>query len=325
MLSQAFGAAPVAPADKAPAGKEQTGDIVATSFETLMAPQEGAARFIANDSDNSIVISASPTQYREALRLLAALDKPPVQVLIDVTLVEVNLNESTKFGVEAYLQGFGGKLSLGGGATPANAGAASGFNLVFGEQDSPKFVIDALSRVTDVRVISAPSVVAFESEEAEIKVVEQVPIITQQVVRTEAGNAPVVNSIEYRDAGVILRVTPSTADSDLVNLNVQQELSAVVGETENGATLTPTLRQRSISTRVSVYDGQTVVLGGLIAAQSAKDRKGLPIFDFLDTSRLDGQARTELIVFITPHVVRDARDAESVSRELRSRMAALGE
>ena len=177
--------------------------------------------------------------------------------------------------------------------------------------------------MTDVRVVSAPSVAAFENEQAEIKVVEQVPIVTQQVVGTQAADAPVVNSVEYRDAGVILRVTPQVSKTDLVNLQVSQELSAVVGQSDNGATLTPTLRQRSISTRVAVYDKQTVALGGLISTQSTAGKKSNPIFGILGGQKTKDNARTELVVFLTPHVMRDQHDAAAASEELRRKMSLM--
>lgn len=184
---------------------------------------------------------------------------------------------------------------------------------MLGNGINAKFIIDDLSQVTMVKVVSAPSVSAFENEEAVIKVVEQVPIVTQQVASTTAGNAPVVNSVEYHDAGVILKVTPRVSQTNLVNLQVSQELSAVVST--GTATLTPTLRQRSISTRVAVYDNQTVAIGGLISTQRSNGRTSM--FGFLTNHGSTDKSRTELLVFITPHVVRNQQDAAA---GLRARM-----
>ena len=287
---------------------------------------EGDLRFIANDADNTIVIRAPAAVRRDALALLTELDRAPVQVLIEVMLVEVTLNDATRFGVQAYLSGSDSALLSGAADSSGIATQSPGFNIILGSTTSPRMIIDTLEQVTSTRVVSAPSVVAFENEEAEIKIVDQVPITTQKVVGTQSADAPVVSTIEYRDAGVILRVTPRVSESDLVNLLVKQELSAVLADPAGENTLTPRLRQRSISTQVSVYDQQTVTLGGLISTQSSKDRKGVPLLGILGGGRkASSDSRTELLIFITPHVVRNQRDAAAISEELRSKMTVMTE
>lgn len=300
---------------------EVAGRSAATAV--FSAGAAGEVRFIANDADNTIVIRAPANIRRDALALLAALDRAPVQVLIEVMLVEVTLNDATRFGVQAYLSGSDASLIGTAGDSTTIAPQAPGFNVILGAATSPRMIIDSLEQVTTTRVISAPSVVAFENEEAEIKVVDQVPITTQQVVGTQTADAPLVNTIEYRDAGVILRVTPQVSESDLVNLTVKQELSAVLSDAAD-ETLTPRLRQRSLSTQVAVYDNQTVTLGGLISTQSARDRKGTPLLGILGGGRkARSDSRTELLIFITPHVVRNQKDAAAVSEELRSKMTEM--
>lgn len=273
-------------------------------------------RFTPDDANNTIIMRGATPMRQQALQLLAAIDRPPVQVLIDVLLVEVTLNDATAMGVQAYLQSNDAQFIAANGPTTGIATTAPGFNLVLGGGVDAKVIIDSLSQVTKVKVISAPSISAFENEEAQIKVVEQVPIVTQQVVSTQAPDAPTVNSVEYHDAGVILKVTPRVSQTNLVNLNVDQELSAVVRS--GVVTLTPTLRQRSISTRVAVYSNQTVALGGLISSQVTSDRKAL--FGLLPSHSANDQTRTELIVFITPHVLRNQQDSATISAELRARM-----
>jgi general secretion pathway protein D len=284
----------------------------------VAAPAGGDTRFTPDDGNNTIIIRGSTPVRQQALQLLSAIDRPPVQVLIDVLLIEVTLNDATALGVQAYLQSHDARFIATNGTTTAIAASAPGFNLILGNGINPKLIIDDLSQVTKVRVVSAPSVSAFENEEAQIKVVEQVPIVTQQVVSTQTGNAPTVNSVEYRDAGVILKVTPRVSQTNLVNLQVNQELSAVVNNGTGAATLTPTLRQRSISTRVAVYDNQTVALGGLISAQDTNGKNKL--FGLLTSRASDAKGRTELIVFITPHVVRNPQDAAAAAADLRARM-----
>jgi len=311
------GAAPFAPVAPASAADGMAAPQAADASVTAVAAAGGGeTRFTPDDGNNTIILRGSTPVRQQALQLLAAIDRPPVQVLIDVLLVEVTLNDATAMGVQAYLQSNDAQFIATNGLTTGIATTAPGFNLVLGDGVDAKVIIDSLSQVTKVRVVSAPSISAFENEEAQIKVVEQVPIVTQQVVSTQTPDAPVVNSVEYHDAGVILKVTPRVSQTNLVNLKVDQELSAVVRS--GVVTLTPTLRQRSISTRVAVYDNQTVALGGLISSQGSSDRKAL--FGLLPSHTGEDTSRTELIVFITPHVVRNQQDAAMISAELRARM-----
>ena len=224
VLQATFGDAGGSPPAAAPAaGGAASGGDAATSGSSMAdgmalpaAPPDaggtggggGNIRFTANDADNTIIMRAPNPTRTQALQLLANLDRAPAQVLIDVLLIEVTLNDAIRMGVQAYLTSNDTRLISTNSNSVGIGPSAPGFNLVFGTQVTPKVVIDALQQVTDVRVVSAPSVSAFENEEAEIKVVEQVPIVTQQVIGTQAADAPVVNSVEYRDAGVILRVTP---------------------------------------------------------------------------------------------------------------------
>lgn len=293
----------------------------ATVASVLGGGGAGDVRFTANDGDNTIIIRAPEPIRGQALSLLASLDRTPVQVLIDVMLVEVTLNNATSLGVQAYLEGANGSATVSNSTTGDISGAFPGFNLVLGNGISPKVVIDSLSKVTKVKVVSAPSVVAFENEQAEIKVVEQVPTVTQTVSTDQGSATTTSNQVEYRDAGVILRVTPQVSQSNLVNLQVQQELSAVVPSNDPNLALTPTLRQRSITTRVAVFDRQTVVLGGLISQQSSNGKSSL--FGLIPNHGDAANGRTELVVFITPHVVRNQQDAASVSAELRAKMGLM--
>lgn len=335
LLTATFGgdaAAPAAPAE--PMGTDQGLDGVtldsfnapagdgAAVVDLVSAGGGGTVRFVANDSDNTLIIRAPTPLRRQALALLASLDRAPVQVLIDVMLIEVTLNNATRMGVQAYLEGTEGSATLSTGSSGNLNGSYPGFNMTLGRGISPKLIIDDLSQVTDVKIVSAPSVVAFENEQAEIKVVEQVPIVTQEVTQNAAPDAPTVNTVEYRDAGVILRVTPQVSQNNLVNLQVEQELSAVVSDTANGtASLTPTLRQRSITTHVAAFDRQTIVLGGLISTESSKARN--KFLGIIPNFGKNSTGRTELMVFITPHVVRNQQDAASVSAELRAKMGMM--
>ena len=202
-----------------------------------------------------------------------------------------------------------------------------GFNFVVGSEASPDIIINALDEITDVSVLSSPSLVVMENEEARFQVGDQIPIVTRTVTSIEDADAPISNQVEYRDTGIIMRVRPRISEDGVVTMKIDQEISSV---SSNAGTLTPIISNRSISSNVSVVDGQTVLLGGLIRDQQQAGKDGIPGLRrvkgvgnlFGSTNR--SNERTELLILIRPSVIRDGKDAQSVAEELQSRMWELG-
>jgi general secretion pathway protein D len=162
----------------------------------------------------------------------------------------------------------------------------------------------------------------LDNQVATLQVGDQVPITTGTAT-VLTGNTPVVNSIDYRNTGVILRVIPRINVNGNVLLDVEQEISAVGA---NADTLTPTVSQRRVKSAIAVASGQTVLLAGLISERQDNSRNGIPLIDQLgDLGKLFGNTkkasqRTELIIFIRPQIIRDAVDATRVAEELRSKL-----
>jgi general secretion pathway protein D len=292
-------------------------------------------RVIADAANNSLIILATPPEHEAIEKALQRLDILPLQVLIEATIAEVTLNDQLKYGVEYYfnsqrLRGAarGTGLSIAGIAGLLTTGIAPGLNLLINPGDGPDIVITALSALTDVKVISSPQVVVQDNRTALLKVGDQVPVTVQQAVSVETPDAPVVNSIQYVDTGVILRVTPRINSGGLVTCDVEQEVSSVSSDSLTGI-LTPTISIRKIRSTVSVQSGQTVALGGLISETRNDNSSGLPglsrapIIGGLFGTKDQGLTRTELIVFITPRVIGSAEDARNVTLELRSRLWTL--
>lgn len=279
-------------------------------------------RITADEVNNLLLIYASVVDYRRVAHALKEIDRPPLQVMINATIVEVTLNDSLRYGVQLFLKGK--KVS---GGVVGDAGVplvpnSFGLNLIVGALTDPKVVLDALAEVTEVKVVSSPSVVVVDNQPAILKVGDEVPISTQQATILSNPDAPIVNTIQFRDTGVILQVIPRVNSTGLVTMDVEQEISQVVNQT-GGPTLTPTISQRRIASTISVYSGQMVVLGGLISEQRNKEKSGLPFLSDLFGATGKETRRTELIVFIRPQVIRDARDASHVAEELRSRLKSL--
>jgi len=289
-------------------------------------------RITADEVNNLLLIYASPSEYRRISNVLREIDRPPLQVMINATIVEVTLNDNLRYGVQVFLKG---KHISGGVTSDVPLGASApigpntiGLNLIIGSLTDPKVVLDALSDVTEVKVVSSPSVVVVDNQPAILKVGDEIPVTTQQATILEGSNS-VVNSVQYRDTGVILKVIPRVNSTGLVTMDVEQEISQVAGQSGGAPNLTPTVSQRQVASTISVYSGQMVALGGLISEQRNNDRSSVPIINqipvFGDLLGSTGKElkRTELIVFIRPQVIRDSRDARDVAEELRSRLKSL--
>lgn len=278
-------------------------------------------------ANNTLLIRASPKDYREILSTLAQIDQPSTQVLISTTIAEVQLNDTLRYGVQAYFES-GNFSFLLTDKTSTTGSVISpklpGMNFVMGGISNPQLVVDALSKVTNVRIVSSPSLLVMENETATIKVGDQVPIQTQTET-TQGGQT--VNSYEYRDTGVVLKVKPRVNANGAVMIDLGQELSAVQQETGIGGQ--PKFTQRTINSKVSVNDQQTVLLGGLINGTEDRSRVTVPGANQLPLlGRLIGTTggiatRNEMIVFITPTIVRNGEEASRMSQDLRAKMKNL--
>jgi general secretion pathway protein D len=196
--------------------------------------------------------------------------------------------------------------------------------------------LNALTEITDLRVISSPQLMVLDNQSARLQIGDQVPIATQTSVPLDVAvstdpnvsSLRSVNQIQFRDTGVILEVTPRVNASGLVSLDIFQEVSDVVPTDE--PTVTPTIQQRSIQTTVAVQSGETVALGGLIRDKKDEAVTGVPILSAIPIlgnlfkTTTNTTRRTELLVLITPRVVRDRTEAREVTEELRRRLGALG-
>lgn len=282
---------------------------------------------------NALVIRATPQAFNLIEDTIRRLDRAPLQVLIEATIAEVVLNDLLRYGVQYFFSSgsFSGGFnsSSPAGNTGNNAllsplAALPGFNFIFTPGNS-NITIDALSRVTDVQVLSSPSLVVQDNSEAILTVGEEVPLVTRTSQGIENPDAPIVANIEYRDTGVILEVKPRINTNNVVTLEIAQEVSRVQETTER-VNENPTITQRRISSKVNVTSGQTVVLGGLIQDSSTDSTDkvpllgDIPVLGNLFRSTSNQSVRTELIVFITPRVIRNSEDARIISEELRSQM-----
>ena len=313
-------------------------------------------RVTADTANNSIVIYSNQEDFRIIERALHDLDRPKLQVAIDATVAEVTLTDDLQYGVQHFFtssdvgmaadKGSAGLMPAGAPAstlptttpsTGAQAVAQSvqaaflqrvlpGFNLLLGPEAQPRVILSALSTITDVKVLSSPSLVVIDDQPAVLEVGNQIPVSTSTTNVLSTTNT-IVNTIEMRNTGVILKVLPHIHANGVVQLEIEQEISNVVNPDQQ--TLTPTISQRRIHSTVAVTSGQTVLLGGLISEQQDKSVSGIPglsqikyLGDLFGTTSKNRQ-RSEIIVFIRPMVVRNGVDAQAVTEEFRERLESM--
>lgn len=286
-----------------------------------------STRIVADEANNALLVRSTAKEYRKIQAALRELDKQPLQVLLEATIAEVSLRDELSFGVQWFFGSGGSGVTL----SEFNNGAVGqlfpGFSGLLSRGDV-RAVINALDDVTDVKVISSPQILVLDNQTAQLEVGDEVPIVTQQAEGIDTGDARIVNTVEQRQTGVILNVTPRVNSSGLVILDIDQEVSDVVLTTTSGID-SPTISQRRIGTSVAVGSDQTVALGGLIQDDLEEIRSGvpllkdIPIFGWLFGATTTISDRTELLVLITPKVLTNQQEAAAATDELRNRLRAL--
>jgi general secretion pathway protein D len=288
-------------------------------------------RITADAVNNTLLIYANQESYRIIESTLRQLDRPQLQVSIDATIAEITLNQNLNYGVQAFLQSsdLGAHPDKGSGLITAGTNAVlartlPGFNFLLGSESQPNIILNALRTVSDVKVLSTPSVVVMDNQVATLQVGDQVPVATASATVLNGAGTPVVNTIDYRNTGVILRVVPRINANGNVLLDIEQEISNVAAG--SAGSLTPTVSQRRVKSSIAVASGQTVLLAGLISETQQNTRSGIPLIDQIGElgkligSNNKGQQRTELIIFIRPQIIRDGVDAMRVAEELRTKL-----
>ena len=195
-------------------------------------------RITADIANNNLLIYANQESYGIIKRALEQIDRPPLQVAIDATIAEVTLNDNLQYGVQFFLKSSNVGAPPNSGSvvnTASNALANAvllsrvlpGFNFLVGTEAQPQVIINALHAVTDVKILSNPSLVVVDNQAATLQVGDQIPITTQSAQSVIAPGAPVVSNIDYRNTGIILRVAPRINANGNVLLNIEQEISSV--------------------------------------------------------------------------------------------------
>lgn len=306
------GDGPVAPR---PVGSGTAGSAVPETSAAGAA--QAAGHLVAVEETNSILFYGQEEEFRSVREALRQIDVFPRQVMIEAVLAEVTLNDSLRYGVQWLFDSGENTMTL----TTSDVGLVSpqfpGFSYLYTGRADARMVLNALQGKTEVRVLSSPKLLVMNNQKAKMQVGDQVPIVTQTSRGIDSSSAPIVNSVQLRDTGVILEVTPRVNDNGNVTLTVVQEVSDVAQTTSSGID-SPTIQSRRIETVVSTRDGHTVALGGLIRQNNTLSNSGvpwlkdLPLIGNLFRNTIRDARRTELIVLLVPHVMRSQQETQSV-------------
>ncbi len=303
----------------------------ATAPATGAAAQPGAvaanAGVVVDKASNTLIFQARQEEYGQLAALLQRLDQPAKGALIEVTVAELSLDDAMQLGLEWSMAGGtsnGGTYR--GGTLGGLALGTAGFGLTLRNSvGEVRAVLNALASDNRANILSSPRVMARNGETATIQVGQEVPIITSQATGLTSGanTGQVLQTIQYRSTGVILRVKPVIHSSDQIDLDVVQEVSGAQ-LTETGVNASPTFSSRKLETKLTMQNGTTVLLGGLISEERTFGAAGVPLLKdipglgALFSKQSNKGGRRELIVLITPYVVATNREAEELTRAFRS-------
>lgn len=311
--------------------------------------KDGSIRIGSVGGNNQLLVRARPAQWQEMLGVIRQLDVPPLQVQIETRVFEVDLTGDFQFGVQWYLQGLAGTTDNNGTITPGNQYAhrmvglgggigndgSYGGNSYSGQpffysflSSNQKFqvAVSALETNQNTKTLSAPSLVVLNNQVAHIQVGNQIPVNQTYYTGLGTGTGTTVGEVQYIPTGIILDVQPRVNPGGLIYLNIDQQVSTATSANSQG---NYTISQRQIATQLSVQNGQTVLLGGLISQTDTDQNAGvpglnrIPILGKLFGSTGKNKTRQELIVLITPRVITNSDEAKQVTDEYQEKFQSL--
>ncbi len=327
----AAGAAGAAPSPLPLATMPAVGSMAAQTSPG--SPGASHIRIVPDTVNNNLVIQATAQEYEEIKQTLKDLDVVQRQVMIDAKVYEVDLTGALSSGVSAFLQKRSNaeRKPLGSFSDAAGAAAISlSLGTLIGRTRELMVFLNAAESHSQARVISAPSILASNNNSAHINVGTQIPVLTSQAIvagAQAAGSSLFTNTIQNVDTGVILSITPRINSSGLVNMQIEQEVSAPLPS--GGGIQSPSIQKRSVSTQVSVEDGETIALGGIIQESRTMEKNRIPLLgDIPYLGALFGNtsisnSKTELIILLTPTVIHNTSEARIATAELRNKLKGL--
>jgi general secretion pathway protein D len=293
------------------------------------APSASAGRaLIVDEPRNALIFQGDPAEWERLLPLIKQMDKETRQVMIEMTIAEVTLDDNEEFGVSWFAKGntgrFNGKLNFG---TLPVAGAAvggTGLSYLLDVAGESRALLKAFADDQRVSILSTPRLMVKSGEEASIDVGTEVPTITAQQTSPQQveGNTGLLQSIQYRKTGIILSVKPTVYSDDRVDIELSQEVSEALPISADNTTGSPSIFNRSVKTSLSLRDGGSIVLGGLMSHRQTNSDDGVPylkdvpVLGNLFKSQSKRKNKTELVLMIVPYIVGSDQRAQELTQAI---------
>lgn len=270
---------------------------------------------------NTILFSGSSKDWLQALPMIKKLDRPAPSVMIEVILAEVSLEESEESAIEWIFKSSIDSFNAVGSTIGSLGYSGGGFNYTLASGSQTRAQLNFLYENSRSKIRSRPRLMVKSGEEASIDVGDRVPIITSNVQSTVSENAQLIQQVSYQETGVLLDIKPTVHATGFVDIEISQELSEAIN-TDSSAINSPTIRTRSLQTSLTLRDGGSVLIGGLIRASEGDGEVGVPVLGKLPgigkLFRGDNmsQRRTELVIMVIPYILSSPDESESLSDEL---------
>jgi general secretion pathway protein D len=297
-------------------------------------------RIIPNPFDNTLLVQSTPEQWQQITNLLDQLDVPPRQVLIDAKIYEVDLTGTFSAGVEAFLQqkgatnaaGITSTQLLGSNNNGTFAGTILSAGTLVGQSRQLLAMLQLQETKSKTKVLSAPSVIATDSIPASITIGDSVPTLSSQAVNpgiTSGGSSLFTQTISNTSTGIGLNILARVNSSGVVTMVINQSVTAPEANPTSSTIDSPSFSQRNVSTQVTVQDGDTIAIGGIISENTTDTSSGIPLLDRIPYigaafgQKSSTKMRTELIVFLTPRVIYDTNQVQDATQELKDKVKGL--
>jgi general secretion pathway protein D len=285
---------------------------------------------------NALLFQGDPAEWERMLPLVRQMDRAARQVMIEVTIAEVTLDDNQEFGVSWFakspLDRFTGRLNF--GTLPADGeGAASGGGLTYllDLAGQNRALLRAFAEDERVSILSTPRLLVMSGKEASIDVGTEVPTLTTQTTSAQQteGSSNLLQSIQYRKTGIILNIKPTVYSDDRIDLEISQEVSEALPLGDSSAISSPSIFNRSVTTSLSLRDGGSVILGGLMSSRETNSDSGVPVLKDVPLlgnllkSQSKRKSKTELVLMIVPYVVGSDERAAELTRAISDRFELL--
>ena len=301
--------------------------VAATSTQSTFGAGEDQVRVGVDKETNTLIVFAPSARWLQMQRILDEVDRPPGQILIEASILEVTLSRDFEFGVDWSVLSDKVGVSSVYNDTGRVAASYPGFNVTFLSNDI-QVAVKALGSRTAVEVMSAPKIIALDNHTARLQVGDQVPVIVQSSRSTVTADSALISTVDYRSTGVILTVAPRISGDDQIVLDVTQEVSSVAKTVTSGID-SPTIQQRRFESTLVLRNGGVVALGGLISTSHTVSKTGvpgvrdIPVLGALFSSSDKNQRRTELIILLKATIIRDQLATSRAMTDLMADMKEL--